>query len=65
MEKKDKEQQRPEAYPKPTETDQQMQNQDEFIEEHANYNDQEPRPTTSRKQDRGISERTNNTIGNP
>lgn len=65
MEKKDKEQQRPEAYPKPTETDQQMQNQDEFIEEHANYNEKEPRPTTSREQDRGISERTNNTLGNP
>lgn len=65
MEKKDKEQQRPEAYPKPTETDQQMQNQDEFIEDQANYKEPEPRSTTSREQDRGISERTNNTIGNP
>ena len=38
MEKK--EQQRPEAYPKPTETDKQLQNQPEFIDQQPNdFND--------------------------
>lgn len=57
--------QRPESYPKPTETDLQMQNQDEFIEERAQHDHPENAPTTSKEQERGISERTNNTLGNP
>ena len=33
----DKKQHRPEAYPKPTETDQQLKNQDEFTEQSADF----------------------------
>lgn len=58
-------QERPESYPKPTKTDLQMQNQDEFIEERPQQDQQEHTSTTSREQERGNSDSRNNTLGNP
>jgi hypothetical protein len=45
--------QRPEAYPKPTETDHQLKNQDEFIQVQNNReDDQVPQPQENKKQER-------------
>ena len=65
MDRNNKQQERPESYPRPTETDQQLKNQDEFVEERALYDQPEESSTTSPEQSRGVSESTNNTTGNP
>ncbi|HVG42442.1 MAG TPA: hypothetical protein VM888_12585 [Chitinophagaceae bacterium] len=37
--KEDKKYERPEAYPKPSETDEQLKNQPEYIDQEPNYQD--------------------------
>ncbi len=41
MSKEEKKSPRPEAYPKPTETDKQLDNQDEFIQAHSDKKNEE------------------------
>lgn len=62
--KSDKKQERPEAYPKPAETDSQMQNQDEYTERKSNSrsedmpvhggNEQNAEPKRKREERRDI-----------
>jgi hypothetical protein len=51
MEDKNDKQERPEAYPKPTETDKQLQNQPEYIDQEPNSFDKEISGQSTEKQE--------------